>query len=124
MAALAAAPGRTTMFEDPSAAHGAVIRADRGLYKELERLPDGLDIIIAYRSSFREGTDRIAFAAAVDPDGELAFVGECADGFFRVPLADYVAHARPDDAMRDVLVDVVTHESEWAAFNAFDLGEG
>ncbi len=88
------------------------------------RLPAGLESLVATTYSDRLGDGWIEFIVLVDSNAEVAFAGECADGFFAETLRDYHEEVRPEATLEALFIEIVTNDATWRDFNDWDTQQG
>jgi hypothetical protein len=66
----------------------------------------------------------VQFVVMIEEDGDLVFLGECADDRFGEPLRRYRDEVHPGEALEDLFVAIVTQETSWQDFDDWDTGEG
>lgn len=102
---------------------GSVI-VDESRRSEAEALPSGSDV---YYGIATPGTDSDAYVtiiAIARSDGDLAFVGECANAKYRNVLVNYQREARPDSSLLDTMIAVIGDDEVWEDFNDWYNSQG
>ena len=122
--ALLGAPERQSVYADGRTESVSRLLMGQNLRGEAGRLPAGESVLIATGALPQEGEALVWFVIVERPGGDVVFAGDCADLFYRQPLAAYRDQVRPGDTLADVLFAVIDDEAVWSDFNDWDLHEG